>query len=259
MNRNNNHKSYLPRTLAWAAFLALICSVQADLKMSAVVRSTGPAIAGVPLSGQYEVDFRGSQARIVQPNGSSTVFDFSASQVSVLNPNTKTYYVEALSTLLEPGPGPKMTANVALDHASAPQTKFGTIARKVTISSQSSGSGSGSTSGNSSAKAPVVNAYNLIKYSGSGWLADGSAVQSSIGSIAPLVLIGAPRALSSSIIQTLDEAGMVPMTLSFDWSTDGQNSLTLSMTVNTIDASTLEDSVFAIPADYKEVQKPISN
>lgn len=255
MNRKTHRTHFGVRTLASLAFLALFGAAQADLKMNVVVSATGTSSVGVPLVGQYEVDFRPGQARVVQPNGTVKVFDFNASQIAVLDSNTKTYYVQPLSSVLEASTGTKMKANLALDAATPSQTKFGTTALKELIAVQSGGKGQPPKADASTAP-PAISASSPISYTGSTWLADGSAVQASVGSVAPLVLIGAPQSLVSSITQTLDQQGSIPLTFSFGWVNDAKESATLSMTVSAIDASTLDSAIFVTPTDYKEVQKP---
>jgi len=260
MNRKTQRKNLVPRTLASVAFLALVCAAQADLKMNVVVSATDSSSVGIPKAGQYEVDFRPGQARIVQPNGTVKIFDFNASQIAVLDSNTKTYYVQPLSSVLEASTGAKLKASLALDPATPSQTKFGTNALKELIAVQSGGKAQPPKADASASTAlPAISASSPISYTGSTWLADGSAVQASVGSVAPLVLIGAPQSLVSSITQTLDQQGSIPLTFSFGWINDAKENATLSMTVSAIDASTLDNAIFVTPTDYKEVQKPNSN
>jgi len=287
MTMNPLGARHVSRTFAMVTFVAVLASANADLKMTVVVNTSAESTRGIPKSGSYEVDFKGSLARILEPSGAVRLFDFGASQIAVLDSTTKTYYVDSISNLGGGPPRSQTSASVYLDHSTASQVMFGASAQKVLISSQSNGGGqSGAFNGGSGGITPLRRGASnggatqvaqgngpssstnqsgtgrggssSMNFTGSAWIASGSSVKASISSVSPLVLIGAPRTLVASIATVLDQEGVIPVSFSFSWNDASNRSYSLAMTVNAVDASTLEATLFNIPSDYTQVKKPQS-
>lgn len=265
MNGNNQSKIGWRATLIGLSILSMTGMANADLKLTVSVGGTGTGSQGVPASGTYEVDMRGSLARIVLPSGAVRIFDFDASQTAVLFANTNTYYLESLPDALAAGPGTKLSVSIAEDRTAKSQTKFGTQTQKVTITSQAATAKQGQTKGKqrgsvaSTATLPVISAPFVQAYGGTAWLANGSEVKSSIGSISPLLLVGVPKALVSPLAATFDQQGIIPLNFDFMWTDANNVRASLTMAVSAIDSSSLDASLFQVPADYRKVEKPTSS
>ena len=245
MNNRVSKNRIVFKTLAFASLLGLYASATADLKMTVSVTGTGvkAGMAGIPKLGKYEVYFRIGSARLVAPNGAVTLFDFNGSQILYLDANKKTYTIESISKGLDSVSGPALTAVLATDSSTEPQTIFGTSAQRISITSQSHG------------EATIDSEMSIV---GSTWFADISTSQSNIGSISPLILIGAPRVLTTSLTKQLDQKAGIPVSLSFKWLNGKSGIKSLDMTVTGVDTGTLDPSLFDVPTGYRQVSSPVS-
>jgi len=115
MNKKTQHIAFAARALGTLAFLAVIGSANADLKMNVTVKGTGAGTLGVPVAGQYVVDFRNGIARIEEPGGMVALFDFNASTVAYLNPTAKTYSIQPIEGMLKPRLGPTLSASITTE------------------------------------------------------------------------------------------------------------------------------------------------
>ena len=281
MNKTLTLSGHPVRPTVLFALLGLAGTTHADLKMTATVTGSGSQTShtGIPVPGTYEIDFRSNLARIVKPNGSMVIFDFSASQVAFVNTTQKTYSVETIDKMLREGDKPTATATLSADTTAQSETMFGVSATKVTIGSQFSTTPLASNSGFGGGRSNLLNAMSAQRGSsstsrsvsqqgsssgsqgmpgnvtGSGWIADGSAQKSTISSVAPLVMIGAPRSLAYSLTETLNQKAGIPVALSFTWSGGKAGTENVAMTVTAINSTTLATTAFSVPSDYKLVTR----
>lgn len=279
MNKKTQHIAFAARALGTLAFLAVIGSANADLKMNVTVKGTGAGTLGVPVAGQYVVDFRNGIARIEEPGGMVALFDFNASTVAYLNPTAKTYSIQPIEGMLKPRLGPTLSASITTDLSTPSQTMYGANALKYSIATQSSGGGPTASMASFGGSAPtagngVVSARrqrggasqlsntgtgaSAVGLSGAAWIVDGAVIKSNVSSAAPLILLGAPRSLVQSITNTLNQKGAIPLTLSFSWTTSGLGVSTVDMSVDTVSAAALDESLFDLPANFTRVTKQTS-
>jgi len=61
-----------------------------------------------------------------------------------------------------------------------------------------------------------------------------------------------------SITNTLNQKGAIPLTLSFSWTTSGSGVATVDMSVDTVSAAALDESLFDLPANFTRVTKQTS-
>jgi hypothetical protein len=270
------------RPTALLAVLGLAATTHADLKMTATVTSTDSETShgGIPAPGTYEVDFRSTLARIVKPDGSILIFDFNASQVAFLNTTKKTYFVQAIDKTLKARTGPAASATFSADTSASTKTLFGVTASEYNIATQFALSPLVSNAGFNGGRSNFENALYIQRgtsqsssrstnqqqaasnnqgsqgnINGTAWIADGSGEKTTISSVAPLVLIGAPHALAYSLTETLDQKAGLPLAFSFSWSNGKGGNDSVAMTVSAVSQTTLADTTFTIPSDYKLVTK----
>jgi hypothetical protein len=248
MRRITNHKNLAVRLAVASIAITLSALACADLKFNVSVQASGKQSPGSPQSGQFVVAFRSNLARLEQPDGTVRLFDFASSKVAVLDPATRTYTIVSMGDALASGQKTSQTATLSADTTVKAGKSFGVTTQKLLIASASDqaakthqSEASKNADAGSSSKDGISEAF--------AWVADGTAVKSNIGSVAPLVLIGAPRALAYAIAQSLDQQTAIPVWMSFSWT----NGAKLEMTVDSIDAAALPDATFAIPAKYKLV------
>jgi len=248
METKRTYKLLANRTAVAIAFIGLIGAAQADLKMSVTVSASGSGIAGVAPAGIYEVDYRKDFARVVTPNGMIALFDFTTSQVAMIDPGKKSYSLQPLSSLLKPRSGSTLTATLSADSSTASQKLFGTTAMKFFVAAQGAEA--------SSAKPlPRSKQKGSNGISGSTWAADGTSVKSILGSSAPLILIGAPRELAQSLTDSFDRNSVIPLFFSFTSSNGVVVNGSVDMTVDSILTVSMDDSLYSVPSGYELVGK----
>lgn len=223
------------RAAAIMAALAAGCAASADLKFDVTVQNSRSTGKGFPKSGHYVVAFRSGLARIDGPGGSVQLFDFAVSKSAILSPASKTYVLSSLSDAMNPSHLPAEDLELTDDSTAKVGREFGVAVRKM-IMKQSGVISAGDT--NEGIKGAFV------------WVADGSAVSSTICSIAPLALIGVPNSNASSFVSTLDSKAGIPVWISITWA----NGATFEMTVDSIETADLSETTFTIPAKFKLAQ-----
>jgi hypothetical protein len=244
MSRNSKKTHFTIRLAAALAVLGMAGFACADLKFNVSVQATGKTSQGTPRSGQYVVEFRSGAARVEAPDGKVRLFDFTTSKVADLDPSTKTYTVLSMTEALGGGGAAVQSASLKDDATVKSGIAFGVKTKRLIIDL-------GTASALAEAKIEPTKSKEPTD-TGFAWVADGSKVSTDVGSVAPLVTIGVPRALAYSMTQSLDGQSAIPVWISFTWSSGA----TLEMTVDSIESTTLADSLFTIPAKYKPATPP---
>jgi len=240
----------------WLALLGAGDIAHADLQVQAQVQTSSSSI-GLPASGAYEIDFKANLARIVDPSGARTILNFSSGTAVVLKPAKQTYTSGDLDSLLEgkglsdsatifssaglqtvgirPEGGQKQFAGLAATQFRIETQPLPLLTRIVfpltcSMSSQT---------------------VPLSSLTSGGWSAPMSSLTETIGSVAPLALVGLPRQLVEPVTNAMNLNGAFPLSFLSEWPGSAPGSTqSVRFSVTSVESVSLDASVFQIPAGY---------
>jgi hypothetical protein len=234
---------------ATAAILLATAGAQADIVIKATVGGTAAGIEKNPTAGQYEIDYQSSKARVVEPDGSITIFDFNTSDATVLNAKSQTYSVTTIAKLL----AGVSTSSVQLVARAAGKTQ--TLADYSATEFYLEPEPMASDPQDAPTTRRVMpgpipdDTSSIMDFSGVAWL---TPAGTNLPSAAPFAWISAPPSMAASLSNKLDAKTAAPLlsTISYVSPLTGKT-IGLTMTVNSVEITTLDATTTQIPTNYK--------